>query len=1021
MILWCFGFSFAAPSFLGPEGLSHLGLGVGHHPRQEEIVVVDPKTGLLWVETEDGRVWKGDHWEGADAQNPNHRFVQSRLMAVHGDSGKQLYFYNEEGQLSLIRWANGEKARINYHRDGRVARIDAGTGALWNFTWGRALVVRQEGKATLRLSYEQRNEGYVLRVTESTGRTVESGYEENRLQYWIDPLGARTDLEWSKGVLKIRRDDGRLWQVGFDEENNRTSVTMPNLSAWVWKRDKDGALLSQIDPLGRMVNFETDDQGSVLSTSSSLATISYSRDGLGRLTKVDDALGVRMRLGWKDEELSSIRDATDGVVQFSYNRDGLLRQVIDRAGGRWILERDRDGLLVQVITPDQGVWSLRRDQAGRVQQLTTPFSSVMIGRNFQGLPTRLSLNGAEELSFVRDLAGNISAVRARDQVVQRWKWNYLDEPTEIWTPQHTLTLSRDRSGWPIAWSDIVCSRDSLGHVLSMTKGDSNFGFVRDAVGRVQTIQKGAYEIDITYDAHDAPLFWRESNGASTSVSRNERGKMTKGDEVELFYDAKGWVSKAQLGDNVWKWSRDVAGRVLQIVAPKGSKIGFDRSATGLLKFIRYPDSTIQRFLHTSEELEVRVIGSDSMLLEQIRYYWNKYGLIREKKKGNARTFFRRDPNLDIVAVERSDGLIWSQTPDGIRDGMNGKAIFSFDGEVIGVQPPNGSYPYEQDLGYLAYHRDEKGRISELIDVGAQAEFSYDALDRLRSICFRSQGCWKFFYDPRGMLSGFVSPGKKKSKLYWRPDLARGEFHRSVLLASGTSLWLQGPYGLSLAEHPEEVQSFLFDPMKKLTLILGKEQIQPYPSLSLSYIGDVAPIFGQSDELHLGAAGPVFRGDIAYEPFSGQRYDGSTFDQALYDEEFHRVPSLKFDATRNSFWRDPLALLEEIDVLPKLENHIAYEHNESLVQWLPTSYSSRGGIGFHGQDLFWGEDSDPLVNIFIDSVVRGREDPTKEEVLEHILQTEIDSFWGFSVLVDKIIWWNSDTNLDPRLANISFLE
>ena len=66
MLLWCLSWSFAAPSFLGPDGISYLGLGKGHHPRQKEIVVVHPKDGSLWIEAEDGRIWDGDHWEGVD-------------------------------------------------------------------------------------------------------------------------------------------------------------------------------------------------------------------------------------------------------------------------------------------------------------------------------------------------------------------------------------------------------------------------------------------------------------------------------------------------------------------------------------------------------------------------------------------------------------------------------------------------------------------------------------------------------------------------------------------------------------------------------------------------------------------------------------------------------------------------------------------------------------------------------------------------------------------------------------------
>ena len=32
------------------------------------------------------------------------------------------------------------------------------------------------------------------------------------------------------------------------------------------------------------------------------------------------------------------------------------------------------------------------------------------------------------------------------------------------------------------------------------------------------------------------------------------------------------------------------------------------------------------------------------------------------------------------------------------------------------------------MEYIAYHRDDKGKIAEMIDVGIQGKFSYDPLD-----------------------------------------------------------------------------------------------------------------------------------------------------------------------------------------------------------------------------------------------------------------------------------------------------
>jgi hypothetical protein len=271
-----------------------------------------------------------------------------------------------------------------------------------------------------------------------------------------------------------------------------------------------------------------------------------------------------------------------------------------------------------------------------------------------------------------------------------------------------------------------------------------------------------------------------------------------------------------------------------------------------------------------------------------------------------------------------------------------------------------------------------------------------------------------------MLSGFSLPGAPKQKLYWRPDMSVGEFHRPVLLGSGENSWLQGPHGLIVSEAEEQTVGFVFDPMGGVSWVLGEQREQPFSSLSMTYMGEVAPLFGQSDALHIGAAGPVFRGDIAYEPFSDQRYDGVQDQDNLYEKGFHRLPSLRYDKPR-SFWRNPLTLLFDLSLMPKMEERISYVPSESLVQWLPNEYNERGNIGIHGLDLFVDGENDALVDLYLEHIFSGKSDPSSEHIIRYILQKEFAEDWMWGTLLNHVIWWNSDTKLDPRLANVLFLE
>jgi len=1021
-MLTCFiNIAAAIPSYLGPDGVSYIGIGAENYPGMREQIVVDPRTGSLWIENPDGRIWKGDHWEGASPQNPNHQFVQSRLTVARVDGERFLYFYDEKDRIALIHWSNGEKIRIRYREDGKVSHLEGSTGHFWRLRWGRALIVQREGFPTQRLLYDELNTGYRLTVTEDTGREVESGYKEDVLSYWVDPSGVRTDLKWDKQLLRIRMSTGKTWQIGFDEERNWTSLTLPDLATWVWRRDAKGSLESQLDPMGRIINFENNDMGLVTSMSTSIGQIDFLRDAKGQLTKVEDVMGMRFRLTWNEEgKISSVMDTTQSAVRFLYDRKGKISQITDRAGGKWFFERGSYGLLSRVITPDQSVWSIGRDSRGIPNQLKTPYSILDMGRNHRGDISSLHIDGEKEFVFIRDWNGNVRKIQQRGRAIQSIQWNSLREPTQIRSPQQNLSLKRDSGGWLSNLSSYTFRRDSLGRILSVHKGGEPYVFSRDILGRITEIKKKSHTIDIQYDSHDLPKFWKESNGATSSVERNIRGQIIKDGDIEVFYDSRGLVSKTSIKENSWKWARDISGRILQITSSGGAKIGFDREAHGLIRYIRYPDNSMLRFFRSETQLETRLIHSNAKLLEQIWYKWNHYSLIEESKKGDTRTLFRRDPNWNIIAVERDDGVIWSKTPDGISDGLQGKTIFSFEGNVVGVQPPIGSYPYHQELGFLAYSRDNEGRISEMIDASDQAAFSYDGLDRLRKICFRKMGCWKFFYDPRGMLSGVRRPKESKKKLYWRPDIGKGEFGSSVLLAVGNQLWLQGPNGLLVSEEEDKIAGYVFDPQRRVKWILGEKNQQPYSSLSMTYMGEVAPFFGLSEAIQLGAAGPVMKGDIAYEPFSSQRYDGVAHERSLFDSEIHRLPSLYWDTYRSD-WHNPLAILSSLSLLGSHEKSISVQNKEHIVQWMPRSYLYQQDHVLQPFDVLLDDNIDPMVEIFLNSIVTGCSDPEQIEILRVLFRQELRTEMPKENIVENIFWWNSLTKLDPRLANVFFLE
>ena len=89
--------------------------------------------------------------------------------------------------------------------------------------------------------------------------------------------------------------------------------------------------------------------------------------------------------------------------------------------------------------------------------------------------------------------------------------------------------------------------------------------------------------------------------------------------------------------------------------------------------------------------------------------------------------------------------------------------------------------------------------------------------------------------------------------------------------------------------------------------------------------------------------------------------------------------------------------------------------------LESSGLGREGSSPSSRNLFIDEKNDELVDLYLEHIFSGKPDPTSKDILQYILQKEFGKDWVWGTLLNHVIWWNSDTKLDPRLANVFFLE
>ncbi|MEC7985520.1 MAG: hypothetical protein VX278_10165 [Myxococcota bacterium] len=1025
MLLVAFNFAFSAPGYLGFNGKSYIGLGPNSYPNQQELAVVDPQTGALWVErthdTESAPRWTGKEWTFPEERSANYTFVDSKLVLVKEKDRTYRYFYDSKGRLKEFYSNYNMRTQVRYDSSDRVVAIEGPGSQSCRISWKRGIEVERYGFPKIRLQYDFGSNGYSLEVKDETGRVVRSVVEDGKLQYWLDPSGQSTRLRWSDNSLRIQTDRGTVWQMGFDEEERLQSLTYPDSSSWVWKRDSQGKMTSQIDPMGREIKIGRASGGGIRSMSNVVDSILYSRDSKGDVVSVSDALGVRVKIS-RDERsrITALEDATGGKFSFQYSSSGRVQTIVERSGARWSFEYDSNNQLIRMITPNQRVWSIKRDFLGWPVELESEKTRLQFKRDHRAMVSLIRDSKGIAMQFLRDAHLNLSEIRYRGGMREKIVRNSLGEISLLERPNEDLIIERSSDGYISAIGGHQFKRDINGRVTQVQEANRPpIFFARDVLGRISNIKRGLYSLKIQYNPTDLPIVWSESEKATSKVERNTRGEIVASDSVRVSRDPKGWISQAEFENETWKWSRDISGRVLRSQSPMGTKIGFERLAHGELRYIRYPDNSMLRFLKGDSSLETRLVDATSEIKDNIVYSWDQQGLLQQMKSGNSNIFFRRDPQSDLIAVEQNDSLLWSKTLDGLRDGLDGAVIFDLENRLIGLQASKGSYPYGQEASYFSFHRDKFMRISEFISTSTEARMGYDTLDRLRSICFRKEGCWKFYYDPRGVLSAYSEPKGEKNRLVWRPDLEDGEFSAAVLLKSSADRWIQTPFGLSVAENEMSTRRYIHDQRGRIRWQDTNRLVKLYEGLGWSYIGIQGRVYGSSNLLHVFEGGPIFSGDVAYDPFSKQRIDGRMNTFSLYQRSQHRLFSLDLYEQR-SFWRDPLQVLSQTRSLPSLGEEVLRHSCQSPVGWLPDYYACSDTIGISGLD-FMLPSQNRLVESYLRSILQGDSDPTMADIMRVVFQEELPVFPEYIQGLERVLWWNSNTKVDPSIANSLILE
>lgn len=528
-------------------------------------------------------------------------------------------------------------------------------------------------------------------------------------------------------------------------------------------------------------------------THSSGRTVTFDRDGQGRITRIADPEGESLTYEYDAAgDLVKVTDRAEQATRFTYNATHLLLDIEDARGIKPVRnEYDANGRLIRNIDAFDKVIEYTHDLANRREIIADRLGhSQLLEYNARGNIVReVDSNGKETLRTFDD----------RD--------NLLTETNPL---GHTTTRTYD------AASNLTSVTDHLGNRTSFTYNTRGQDLtVTDGRGKVttNTYDANGNQLSTTDPLGNTTAFTYDSKGnlltvtdAESAVSRYEydsNGHITRevdalGIESTYTYDRNGrrltrsTPRTASAGSETltWTYVYDALGRLTQVTAPdglsahtvydplnliletvdkQGRRIKNTYDGMGRLLQTVFPDGTSES---STYDAEGRRLTQTDRGGRTVRYEYDAVGrLVKTVYPDDSSVTNAYDDAGRLVATTDARGNTASFTFDAagrrvkVRDAQGNETVFTYDavGNQTSVTDAKGETTvYEYDDGNrlirtrfpdgttqeLAY--DRTGRKTSETDAAGQAtRFGYDVSGSLTSVTDALNQVTRYTYDEQG--------------------------------------------------------------------------------------------------------------------------------------------------------------------------------------------------------------------------------------------------------------------------------
>jgi RHS repeat-associated protein len=721
--------------------------------------------------------------------------VLGRLLTVTDPEERSTdYTYDALDNIVQITAPDGIQRQFTYDTNGNLVTYTNALGQDYQYSYDSLnRLIQLRDPENNRTTYEYDMRGNLVSATDPSNNTVTAEYDGvDNLVRLADAAANETRFSYNDLDQLVRvTEGGGLLTTDFvyDSDGFITALTQPGNREVLYGRDSLGRIITQTNSLGYTTSYTYNTIGSIGRIVNPLgneqrynytgsarmfgfsdmngANYTYSSDGIGRLTSLNDtsreqARAVNARIVYDDSGYiteirfgppATIAGTQAAIHAYRYDAAGrLISYQAPEATVPWLFTYDVEGQLATVTDPEGQIAHYTYDRAGNITHLVR--SSINLAE-----PERVE-------TFTYDASGRVTEYVAPDGLRSSFLYDADGRLTRRVDNNERITLfeydelgrlSRyiDASG-----NETLYRYDEFGNIIGIERAlitdevstPNAYRFEYDTVNNLTNIQFPAGEIVTqTYDVLSRRVRYIGSSGNGWSYSYDAGGNLTQ------ISDPLG---------NSLVYEYDLSNRLIAVASANSEPTTFGYDANGHLAEVRLPVN----FSGEQEQIDYTLDHNGNLVRiqhgvnasESVEYERDNLGRItaitrfsRDNPNGNTvpiETKFTYNSQGQITAIASPDGTITREYDAAGRllqvTGADGSTIYAYDtlGQLVGVRGTTVNASYEYDAtGHLT--------VRDITDVG-RVEYTYDTLYRPIRVTINDVGI-NMTYDADGRRTSIM--------------------------------------------------------------------------------------------------------------------------------------------------------------------------------------------------------------------------------------------------------------------------